>query len=171
MNTEISTSNELIIDEKNFHQYFRDCRNSRPEKGDIMAKFTAIAEFVDGRMKKDIIDLLFNKEGKVNAAIQVMRKLGCATEKDSIRICKEICQDLSSGMKPEEVEAKVYKYQMETFYYTKKEFVPQNDPHWSLIGIANLDEFLDNSGNKLKMEAKLSTNSKKELDEPEQEVQ
>jgi hypothetical protein len=162
---------ELVIDENNFNHYFRDCRITRPEKGDIMAKFTAVAEFIDGRMKKDIIDLLSNKEGKVNAAIQVMRKLGCATEKDAIRICKEICKDLSSGMKPEEVEAKVYKYQMETFYYTKKDYVPLNDPHWSLIGIANLDEFLDKSGNKLRMDAKLSTDSKKETNEQEQEVQ
>jgi len=168
--TETKTEKELIIDETNFNQYFRDCRNSRPEKGDVMAKFTAIAEFVDGRMKKDIIDLLYNKEDKVNAAIQVMRKLGCAAEKDAVRICKEICKDLFSGMKPEEVESKVYKYQMETFYYTKKEFVPIDDPHWSLIGIANLDEFLDRSGNKLRMESKLNS-SKKEGDETQQEVQ
>lgn len=160
---------ELVIDESNFAQYFKDCRNSRPEKGDIMAKFTAIAEFVDGRMKKDIIELLSNKDNKVNAAIQVMRKLGCATEKDAIRICKEICQDLSSGMKIEEVEAKAYKYQMETFYYTKKEFVPIDDPHWSLIGLLNLDEFLDRSGNKLRMESKLN-NSTKEVDEGKQEI-
>jgi hypothetical protein len=162
---------ELVIDENNFTQYFRDCRNCRPEKGDIMARFTAIAEFVDGRMKKDIIDLLYNKDNKVNAAIQVMRKLGCATEKDAIRICKDICQDLFSGMKPEEVESKVYKYQMESFYYTKKEFVPLDDPHWSLIGIANLDEFLDKSGNKLRMESKLNSNPTKEGDEQQQEVQ
>lgn len=166
----MSEEKELVIDESNFHQYFKDCRNSRPEKGDIMAKFTAIAEFVEGRMKKDIIDLLSNKENKVNAAVQVMRKLGCAVEKDAVRVCKEICQDLISGMKPEEVESKVYKYQVETFYYTKKEFVPVDDPHWSVIGIVNLDEFLDRSGNKLRMESKLS-NPKKEVDEKEQEVQ
>jgi hypothetical protein len=160
---------ELVIDESNFTQYFRDCRNNRPEKGDILAKFTAIAEFVDGRMKKDIIDLLYNKDNKVNAAIQVMRKLGCATEKDSIRICKEICQDLFSGMKFEEVESKVYKYQMESFYYTKKEYVPVGDPHWSLIGLTNLDEFLDKSGNKLRMESKLNSIPIKEGDEQQQQ--
>ena len=102
-------SNEIVIDEANFSQYFRDCRMNRPERGDIMAKYTAIAEFIDGRMKKDVIDLLMNHE-KAYAATQVLRKLGCATEFDSIRICKEIAEDLASGFTPEEVENKVYEH-------------------------------------------------------------
>lgn len=160
---------EVVIDDTNFHLYFKDCRNKKPDRGDIIAKFTAIADFVGGVMKRDIINLLYNKEDKINAALQVMRKLGCATEKDSIRICKEICSDIYNGMSLEEVEAKVYKYQLEVFYYTKKDYVPLDDPHWSVISIANLDEFLDKSGTKLRMESKFTT---KESDEQkEQEVQ
>lgn len=165
------SENELVIDESNFNDYFRDCRRTRPDRGDIIAKFTAIAEFIDGRMKKDIIDLLYYKKDKVNAAVQVMKKLGCASEKDSIRVCKEICSDFLNGMTPEKVESKVYKYQMEMFYYTKKEHVPIDDPHWSVISIANLDEFLDNSGNKLRMESKLDIPKKEENVQEEQEVQ
>jgi len=135
-------SDELVIDENNFNQYFRDCRTSRPQRGDVMARYSAIAEFIDGRMKQDIIDLLMNNE-KAYAATQVMKKLGCATEFDSIRICKEVAEDLSSGMTPEEVEKKVYEYNLESFYYTKKEYVPVDDPHWTIISIANLDTFLD----------------------------
>ena len=37
---------ELIIDENNFDQYFRDISKNVPEKGDVLAKYTAIAEFV-----------------------------------------------------------------------------------------------------------------------------
>ena len=135
-------SDELVIDENNFNQYFRDCRTSRPQRGDVMARYSAIAEFIDGRMKQDIIDLLMNNE-KAYAATQVMKKLGCATEFDSIRICKEVAEDLSSGMTPEEVEKMVYEYNLESFYYTKKEYVPVDDPHWTIISIANLDTFLD----------------------------
>lgn len=173
----ISEENDnLVINEENFHQYFKDCRNNRPQKGEIIAKFTAMADFIDGRMKKDIIDLLYNKKDKVNSAVQVMRKLGCATEKDSIRICKEICKDLFNGISPSEVESKVYKYQMEVFYYTKKEYVPIDDPHWSVISIANLDEFLDKSGSKLRMESKLNRdniNSRREEDDeqPQEQLQ
>lgn len=144
---------DLVIDETNFSQYFRDCRISRPEKGDVIARYCAIAEFVDGQMKKDIIDLLLNKD-KAFAATQVMRKLGCANQKDAIRICREVAEDLANGMTPEEVEKKVYEYELEVFYYTKKEYVPLGDPHWSVISIANLDTFLDASNQKLTMKAK-----------------
>ena len=53
---------ELVIDESNFTEYFKDCRIHRPERGDVMAKYTAIAEFVDGAMKKDVIHLLLNHD-------------------------------------------------------------------------------------------------------------
>ena len=147
-------SDEIVIDQANFSQYFRDCRMHRPERGDIMAKYTAIAEFIDGRMKTDVIDLLMNHE-KAYAATQVLRKLGCATEFDSIRICKEIAEDLASGMTPEEIEKKAYEYQMEVFYYTKKEYFPTDNPHWSLISIANLDSFLDKENRKILFQSKI----------------
>lgn len=147
-------TDELVIDENNFTQYFRDCRMHRPERGDIMAKYTAIAEFIDGQMKKDIIDLLMNKE-KALAATQVMRKLGCATEYDAIRVCKEVAEDLAAGMSAEEVEKKPYEYQLETFYYTKKEYVPVDDPHWQIISIANLDSFLDKENRVVSFKTKI----------------
>jgi hypothetical protein len=146
-------TDEVVIDESNFSQYFRDCRISRPERGDVMARYCAVAEFVDGQMKQDIIDLLLNKD-KAFAATQVMRKLGCANQKDAIKICRQVAEDLASGMTPEEVEKKVYEYELEVFYYTKKEYVPLDDPHWSIISIANLDTFLDASNQKITMKAK-----------------
>lgn len=133
---------ELVIDESNFGSHFRDCRMNRPERGDIIARYTAIADFVEGRMKKDVIDLLSNYD-KALAATQVMRKLGCAAERDAIRVCREICEDLSVGLDPGEVEMKPYRYRLEMFFYAKKESVPKDDPHWSIISIANLDSFLD----------------------------
>lgn len=148
-------ADDLVIDESNFSQYFRDCRMHRPERGDVMARYSAIAEFVDGKMKKDIIDLLTNYDNKALAATQVMRKLGCATENESIRICREIVEDLDSGMTKDEVESKVYKYKMEVIYYTKREYVPENDPHWTVISIANLDKFLDKTNQMVSIRTKI----------------
>ena len=145
---------DLVINESNFSEYFRDCRNSKPERGDVMARYVARAEFVDGHMKKDIIDLL--QKDKAIAATNVMRKLGHATQNDAVRVCKEICQDLVC-FSVEEVEKKIYKYTVEFFYYTKKEYVPI-DPHWSLIGISNLDEFLDKANQKIKITSKIIDN-------------
>ena len=148
-------TDELIIDENNFSEYFRDCRTSRPSRGDVMARYSAIAEFIDGQMKRDIIYLLSQYDNKVLAAIQVMRKLGCATEADAIRICKEIVEDLSNGMTKEEVEAKTYKYKMEIFYYAEKKYVPENDAHWTIISIANLDTFLDKTNQVVSIKSKI----------------
>lgn len=148
-------TDDLVIDDKNFSEYFRDCRNNRPERQDVMARYSAIAEFVDGQMKKDIINLLSNYDNKAIAATQVMRKLGCATEQESVRICKEIAEDLASGMTIDDVEKKVYKYKLEAFYYTKKEYVPKDDPHWTIISIANLDTFLDKANNIVSIESKI----------------
>lgn len=145
---------ELHIDESNFNDYFRDCRISKPERGDVMACYTAVAEFVDGHMKRDIIDLLANKE-KAVAATNVMRKLGCATQRDAYRVCREIAEDLDSGLTADEVEKKSYRYQFEMFFYTKKEYVPIDDPHWSIINIANLDSFLDSQKRKVTISSKI----------------
>jgi hypothetical protein len=104
-------------------------------------------------MKKNIIDLLH--KNKAEAAVSVMRNLGCATEKESIRIVREVCDDLVYGMTKEDVEKKIYKYTLESFYYTQKENFPLNDPHWVLINVKNMDEFLDASNKKCKITAKI----------------
>ncbi len=145
---------ELIIDDSNFHKYFRDVRTSAPERGDIMARFTSMAEFVDGNLKRDVMSVL-KTPNKALPAVNVMRKLGCATEKDAYRICREMTEDLLSGMTDDEVAAKLYRYQIEVFYYTKKEYMPVDDPHWEVISLTNLDEFLDAGGNKCTIKGKL----------------
>ena len=58
--------NEVIINENNFEEYFFDVRKHKPKHGQVMARYAAVAEFVDGMMKKNIIDLL--KKDKAIAA-------------------------------------------------------------------------------------------------------
>ena len=144
---------ETIIDESNFEQHFFDVRKHKPKRGQVMARYTAMAEFVDGMMKKHIIELLHMD--KAEAAVAVMRKLGCATEHDSIRVVREVCDDLAAGMGTADVENKPYKYQLESFYYTDKDNVPIDDPHWSVINIRNMDEFLDAANRKCKIQSKV----------------
>lgn len=128
--------NETVIDKLNFNEYFRDVRTSRPQKGDIMACFTAVAEFVDGIGKKDIIDLL--KRDKAQQAALVMRKIHGAREPDCYRVCREIAQDLLT-MPEIDVERKPYEYIVQYFYYTKREYVPTNNKHWSTISLLEWD--------------------------------
>lgn len=43
---------ETVIDESNFNEYFFDVRKHGPKRNQIMARFSAVAEFVDGQMKR-----------------------------------------------------------------------------------------------------------------------
>jgi uncharacterized protein YfcZ (UPF0381/DUF406 family) len=126
---------ELIIDESNFSQYFREVSKSKPQKDDIIATYRAKAKFVEGDIKKNVINLL-QIDGNVNSAVKVMQKLAGATYAESIKVLKEISQDYLNGMSFEDIEKKEYDYILEFFYYCKREHVPNDDPHWSTITIA-----------------------------------
>jgi hypothetical protein len=124
----------LVIDDSNFESYFFDVRKHRPKPGQVMARFTAMADFVDGQMKRDVVYLLRECKGGAKGAQRVMRKLAGAVEGDSIRVLREMALDLAAGMTAEEVCAKPYRYQCEFFYYTDRGNVPDDD-HWSVIGM------------------------------------
>jgi hypothetical protein len=152
---------ELVIDETNFDKHFFDVRRHAPKRGQVIARFTAVADLVDGRLKRDLIDLLKNTE-KALPATNVMRKLGCCTEADSYRVCIEMTKDLLSGMSDDEVAEKVYEYHLESFYYTDPSNVPTDDPHWSTITMLNLNEFVDQAGTKLQSKWKFEDKKKEE---------
>ena len=134
-------SEELVITDENFSEYFHDVRKCSPQKGEIMVCYSASAEFVEGFEKKQMVSLL-KMDGKVEAATQVMRKLLFASDLDAIRVPKDILKDLVSGMSEEEVLKKPYDYTVEMFFYAKPEYIPEDDPHWKKITILNMDEFL-----------------------------
>lgn len=128
---------ELVIDDSNFGDYFFDARKHGPKKGQVMAKFSAIAAFGDGPHKHDIIKLL--KIDKATQAAAVMKKIHHAREPDCFRVCREMCEDLVDGMSDEDVAAKEYEYVLEAFYYAQREHVPKGDPHWETIQLLEFD--------------------------------
>jgi hypothetical protein len=144
MSEKLVINEDMEITEENFHKYFFDVRQHKPSRDQVIAKYTAMAEFVEGHLKNQTIALL-TKTDKAHTVTQLMRKLGCSNELDSYRVPLKIAEDLANGVSPEEVEAKPYKYQMEMFFYTWKECVPKDDPHWEIISIKNLDDFLDST--------------------------
>ncbi len=127
---------EIVIDESNFDQYFFDVRLHKPKPGQIMACYSAIGEFVRSNEKQQLIDLL-KMPGKAVAASQVMRKIFCASELDSVRVPRQIAEDLSNGMSNELVLDKPYKFKLEMFYYTEPQYLPANE-HWSSISLLGL---------------------------------
>jgi hypothetical protein len=133
----MTENNELVIDETNFDQYFKDVRTNAPEPNQVMAVYSAVAELVDGNLKRDLIYLL-SHTSKYSESVTLLRKIGWAEQGDAIRICREIVEDLVNGTSSEEVLAKSYSYKLEAFYYVNREYIPKNDPHWSFVEIVNL---------------------------------
>lgn len=129
---------ELIIDDKNFHQYFKDVRLHKPEKDQVLARFRAVVIFSKGQHKRDVITLL--KRDKAQQAAAMMQRMHLARVPDCYRVCREICEDLISGMSDEDVLNKQHEYLLEALYYVKPEYVPKNDPHWELVNVVEYDE-------------------------------
>ena len=128
---------EKVIGESNFDKYFFDVRKHKLQKGQIMACYTAVAEFIESVEKRHLIELLF-KKNKAESATAVMRKLHFASQKDAVSVPKRIAEDLISGMSVDEVLKKPYKYIVEMFFYCDPADVPKDDPHWSSISIHDL---------------------------------
>jgi hypothetical protein len=137
MKAEHEKTKDLVIDDNNFEEHFFDARRHRPKPGQVLAKFRAIAEFVDGRGKQDIIYVL--KLGKARQAAEVMKKIHCAVEPDCYKVCREICEDLLT-MTENEVEQKPYRYLMEMLFYTLPDNVPKNHPQWETIKMLKIDK-------------------------------
>ena len=129
---------DIEITQENFGEYFFDVRQHRPKPGQIMAKFTAIAEFTGPQAKRDIMKLMTME--KANAASQVMQKLHGAKPPDCYRICREIAEDMLTGSTEQEIIDKPYEFTVEFFFYTQREYVPKNDPHWETIQLIKFDK-------------------------------
>jgi hypothetical protein len=123
----------MEITEENFSEYFHDIRTHRPQPGEVMAKYTAVAYLEDGLEKWNMIDLL-SKAGKAHAATAVMRKCFFASERDSVSVARQMAEDLMS-MTKYDVAKKSYKYNLEMFFYVLPEHVPADDPHWTTINL------------------------------------
>ena len=117
----IKTEDDIVIDSSNFCDYFFDIRLHGPKKGQVLAKFTAVALFGAGVEKQNIIKLL--KMDKAKEAAQVMQRIHLAKSPDCYKILREMCEDMANGMTDEEVENKEYEFILEAAYYTQREYV------------------------------------------------
>ena len=134
----MSEQEDLIIDDSNFHEYFRDVESNNPKSGDCIAIFRSMAEIHDGDLKQRIVDNLLTNVFGATAALNMFIKEGRTDEESAIKLLKEIGADLASGMTREEVLVKPYTYLVEISYYTKKEFVPKDNKHWQFLNIKNV---------------------------------
>lgn len=130
---------EVVITKENFNEYFFDIRKHKPKPGQIIACYTAMADFIDSFEKRSMIELL-RTNTKPIAAAQIMRKIMLAADPDCYKILIEIINDLLGGMSVDEVAEKPHKFKLEVYYYTNKEYIPSDDPHWSTISIVDMNK-------------------------------
>jgi hypothetical protein len=131
----------LKITESNFAEYFFDVRKQpKPRKGQVMACWRAKADFVNGWVKKNVLELLATNATGAVSAHKVLRNMVGALEKDSILVAKEMTQDLLNGLSEDEILEKPYRFTIEQFYWTEPQYIPKDDPHWSTINMVDLTE-------------------------------
>lgn len=131
----------MEINDDNFAEYFFDIKTHRPQKGQVIACYTAKADFLEGPDKQRIIGLLKKEDITPEAIGQVLRASIHASDPDCYRVPKEMANDLLEGMSEEDVLKKPYRYLLKVYYYAKPDHIP-DDPHWSTISIVNLNDFL-----------------------------
>ena len=126
---------EIIIDESNFHLYFHEIGKNKPKKGQVLARYTAMAEFIAGEVKTFVVSALMNSGMGAEMSSQVMKYHCHATDDYATSVPLQIAEDLKNGMTEEEVKNKPYRFQLEYFYWTEPENIPTDDVHWEMITV------------------------------------
>ncbi len=141
---------DFIIDENNFDKYFRNTRNNKKQKNDVIVMFSSSAVFAKGKLKEEIVDLLSTEFNSVNKCLGKLFKFAYAPHAQSIKVCKNIIQDYISGMNREDIINKEYPFVLQMFFYTKEKYIPNNDKRWLVIS----DDYRKNNSNFVALQRK-----------------
>lgn len=125
-----------MININNFHECFFDIKKHKPKKGQVLARYTARADFIAGDDKKTVIKLL---TGNIHSALQFMKNVLYFNEKSAVLVAKTMLQDLQI-LTTEEVLKKEYSFDLEAYYWTNKEYIPEDDLHWDYLKIESTDQ-------------------------------
>lgn len=129
---------KVVITEDNFAKYFFPAKEDyKPQRGQVLARWRAKADFVDGWVKRNVIELLCVSKAGADTAYKVMTKLVSATEREAVRVLREMAEDLAAGAGLDAVAEKPYRFTVEQMYWTEKQYVP-DDPHWEVVNVLDL---------------------------------
>lgn len=123
-----------------------DAKRYKPKKGQVMVRYQAMADLIEGDLKTDVINLLQNNDQGANASIRMLQNNCYMNEKDAIMISKEISEDLLNGMSLQEVSSKPYRFKLEILYYTDKDTANQlsGNVHWTKIDLIDRTQLAKN---------------------------
>lgn len=134
---------DIVIDDSNFHKYFRNTRNSKKQKNDIVVMFFTSAVFASGKLKEEVVDLLATEFSSVNKCLGKLFKFAYAPHAEGMKICKSIIKDYIEGMSKDDIINKEYPFVLQMFFYTKEKYIPKNDRRWLVVP----DDFRKNNTN------------------------
>lgn len=140
---------ELTISEENFHKYFRNIRNKKRQKNDVIAVFQSSAVFQNGKLKEEIVDLLCNEFGSVAKCVGKLFKYAYVSQNEAIRLCKEIIKDFTNNISRDDIVRKEYPFFLQMFFYTKEKYVPKDDARWMVLK----DEKRENNNSSVPVQA------------------
>lgn len=124
---------EIVIDDKNFSQYFRDIKTSLPTKDDEIVAFRCLAYFCRGELKQQILDFLCYEFNSVRKCIGKLIKNAGTTKTEAIKLLHMMCYDMIYTLNPKDVFEKDYPFIFEKIYYAKKEYIPLDDKRWQIL--------------------------------------
>jgi hypothetical protein len=143
----------IEINDDNFNEYFFDIKTNKPQKEQIIACFKTCAELIDGFEKKQIIQLL-RRTNSSQAIIQIMKNILYANNESCYLVPIQIAKDLIEGKTEEEILEKPYKMILEKYYYVEEQYIPDS-PHWIKIKINNMEQYIEKSGEVIKISSKI----------------
>jgi hypothetical protein len=129
------------ITSKNFNEYFFDIRRNKPQKGQVIARFRAICQLIDNEEKRFLIRLL-QKPDAARSIATMMTKVFNASKHSSWSLPIEMGRDLLAGVPIDEVAKKEYEFEGEFYYYTMPDYVPKDDPHWEIVNIIDVSDYI-----------------------------
>ena len=125
----------VSIKKQIFEEYpedFRDAKRLRPLKGQVFARFKALAYLGDGPLKRMVLNFLRQENG-AQAAISVFSKDAHSSTTESVKLIKEILLDITSGKSEDEIAEKPYEFITDRIFWVYRDKVPVNDPRWETI--------------------------------------
>lgn len=131
----LSKPQPVDVNEDNFSELFKDVRRGqKPETGEVLASWRAGADFVDGWIKRNVLEILSTNEVGAESAVKVLKNVVGAIDRDAIGVCKEMTEDLLTNMTLDEIIAKPYHFTIEMFYWVKPEYVPKT-VNWTTYSV------------------------------------
>lgn len=112
----------------------------KPQLDDTLVRYRACADLIDCPEKKQVLELLCTKKNGYLTASKILERLIGMRNEAALKLMREMILDVKAGLTETEILEKPYRFVLEKLFWTKKEHVPENDPHWDKIEVSYISQ-------------------------------